>query len=88
LVSDSSYEASHSEASGSVQKKKKKSLTKIPKKTKKISKNIPKNIFKGIVKYVLGKKDDIKAHFVEHPEKVGGFVHYVKRHKNSVLSMQ
>jgi hypothetical protein len=63
-------------------------VVKVVKKTKKISKNIPKNIFKGIVKYVLGRKDDIRTHFEGHTEKVAGFIHYVKRHKNSVLSMQ
>lgn len=52
-----------------------------------MSKNIPKNIFKGIIKYILGKKDDIRTYFHNDQEKVSGFIKYIKHCKNTVLSM-
>lgn len=53
-----------------------------------MSKNIPKNIFKGMIKYILGKKEEINTYFHGDQEKVCGFIKYIKVCKNSVLSMQ
>lgn len=54
---------------------------------KNISKNIPKNIFKGLIKYVVGKKDDIRRYFSGDNDKVDKFLLFAKKKKNSVLSM-
>jgi hypothetical protein len=56
--------------------------------TKNVSKNIPKNCFKGLVKYIMGKKAEIKTHIIPQDDKLAQFYTYVKKHRTKVLTMQ